>query len=247
MPRIPTADQLADIVLGLDDDTMPGPASARTDRGILTGVVASSFSGSGLIPVQWDFETSAGTKLYPGLKVYLFSVGDKVMGVPVGSSYVVIPFGTPTAPSTVATDSPKWKGTEWIEPGTTTTAASANTEQTTSSTSAVTVKRFYASHFGRYRVTADLHRGAGAATVTLSVKIKTPTGDLISAGSTTGSAASYTAASADMTQIVAPGMEIVIQLQTSNGASAAFIQNCSLKYQNATATPTGFTAAVLQD
>lgn len=247
MPRIPTADQLADIILGLDDDTTDGPAPSNPNRGILTGVVASSFSGSGLIPVQWDFETSAGTKLYAGLKVYLFSVGEKVMGLPVGSSYVIFPFGTPTAPSTTATDSTAWRSIQWIEPGTTTTFLSANTEETTSSTSPVTVKRFMAGHFGRYKVSAELKRSAAAATITMTVLVKTPSGDLISAGSTTGSSTTYTATSADMTLSVVPASEIVIQLQTSNGLSAGFIQNCSLKYQNATTMPSGFGGAVLQN
>lgn len=65
---------------------------------VRTGVVAPSYSGSGVAPVQWDGESSPTTNGYPFIENRCPQAGDRIVGFRISKGknerYVIAPYGT---------------------------------------------------------------------------------------------------------------------------------------------------------
>ena len=75
-----------DSVAGYLDSSVTVPQSQ--DRPARLATVASGYSGSGPVPVVFDGETAAGARLY--VSTVLVVAGQRVILIPVGSSFVIV-------------------------------------------------------------------------------------------------------------------------------------------------------------
>jgi hypothetical protein len=130
-----------------------------------------------------------------------------------------------------------------VAPGNTVLLTASN-EQSTTSASFVTVKRFFVTRPGMYRARFKLSRSGGQTDARLGLEFSDGT---IVAASATASYVStvhptYSADQAlDMTISVGWGMFIVMQLLNGSGpAQTAYLKDFTLCYQDAAATLTSY-------
>lgn len=145
------------------------------------------------------------------------------------------------------TDAEYIMGLRPVTPGNT-TLASANTQQSTTSSTYVKLKEFFATRPGRYRVTADLSRTGG--TTQMIVRLLRPDGttvDASTAGSYSGTVfPTFGSVSVDMTVTAWWGAQISVWLlNTLGSAQTGYIQNCVLKYADATASMSPYDVVIL--
>lgn len=70
--------------------TAPNQTAKRPATTLVLGTIPASYSGTGPPPVQFDWESSAGTRLYSYLSPYTPTAGDRVLVVLIGHGAVVL-------------------------------------------------------------------------------------------------------------------------------------------------------------
>lgn len=216
----------------LDDIGLAGVAKGKVPSGYISGNPT----------IQQAWESAAGTKTH---KV-VAPISNR-NGMLSASQSIAYGFDTDgnrfvqgklSDVSGVIVDSDYLMGLRPVTPGNT-VLLSANTEETTISTTYEKKKEFFVTRPGKYRVTFELARTGG--TTFALVMLLYPGGTYVAAGAEQSLGATthptYTSKTVDMTVSAWWGCQIAIFLKNDSGpGQTGYIQNAVLKYADATAS-----------
>lgn len=141
--------------------------------------------------------------------------------------------------SAVVVDSDFLMGLRPVAPGNT-LLLTANTQQSTTSATYVTVKRLYVTRPGTYRLKGELSRTGGTTSAQLGIELPDATVVVATSPATYSGTVFPVFGSQftlDMTVAAPWGSILVIQLKNDSGpAQTGYIQNCTLNYADASAS-----------
>jgi hypothetical protein len=243
--RFPTRSELYYFVRGIarhEDQDIGKPVVRQP--GVAKAIIPAAYvSGNPKIQQWHESSTTLGTKIYKTVQAYgnrnaapAASDSIAVGSDPDGNKEIL---GKLVNVGSAVVDADYVMGLRPVAPGNT-LLLTLNAEQSTNSTSYLTVKRVYVTRPGKYRIKGELSRTGG--TTSAQVGLEFPDGTIVVASS----AATYNGTvyptfgsqfSLDMTVSVPWGSFLVIQLQNDSGpAQTAYIRTVTVCYADATAS-----------
>ena len=205
-------------------------------------IPASYVSGNPTVQQDWESASTMGSKTHK-----IFEPFSNRAGAPAANQRIVLgtdpdgnrlPLGRFVDKADYKVDADYLMGLRPVAPGNT-VLLFANTERSTPSTSFVTVKRFYLTRPGKYRIGMELSTDSGGD-AEASLDLEFSDGVLRSAGSLVSeNSVVYPTFGAektvDMNTAAAWGSYLVVRLrQKIGGGQTAYIQNVRVKYADAT-------------
>lgn len=231
----------------------PVEVQATGATGISKGIIPAAYvSGNPQIQQAHETATTLGTKTYKvtqaiGNRAAALAASDSIdYGYdPDGNKFIL---GKIVDVGSGVIDADYFMGLRPVAPGNT-LLLTANTEQSTNSATPVTVKRFFVTRPGRYRVKFALSRDGG--TTTARVGIELPNGTVIAASANVDYLGTVyptfsSQQTADMTVTIGWGMLLVVQLSNSSGpTSTGYIKDVTVNYTDATAALAAYDAVLV--
>lgn len=217
---------------------------------IFLAVIASVDAATGTYTLTLPGDSTATGKKFRGIRsafIETLAVSDLVLCAIAGHSILIL--GKVGTSLNFTLSAPSWNGVRWVKPGTTNTDATLATEQTTTSTSYVTVKKWQPSRPGMYRVTFDLRRVGSFDTVRARLVKIVASGDVVAlhASEATTTSTSDAAQTLNMTVNVYPSEVIALQLKVDSGSGTGAVNDVVAKYDFETAASVTVSANVIAD
>jgi hypothetical protein len=250
--RFPTRSEVYWFIRGIarhEDKDIGRPVVRQP--GVSKAIIPAAYvSGNPQIQQWHESSTTLATKTHKVVQAY----GNR-FAAPAASDSIAIGhdpdgnkevLGKIVSVGSAITDSEYLMGLRPVTPGAT-LLLTANTERSTTSASFVTLKKFFVTRPGKYRVKGELSRDGNTAEARVALEM--PDASIVSASaSATYAGAVYPTFGSqftlDMTISAAWGMAIVVQLLNQGGGLASYIQNVTVNYADATANLASYDAVV---